>query len=88
MKAIVILCGEDCVYCKKAKMLVERAIEKEPKFKVVDVSFIMEESEIGKSYKHELVPAFYLDREMVFEGNPDMKLVTSLLQECYDSFFQ
>lgn len=83
MRKIVILCGQDCVYCKKAKMLLKRAVEKNPQFKTVDIKYVMEETPEGKKYDHKLVPAFFCGDKLVFEGNPDMQTVKSLLNKYY-----
>lgn len=87
MKCVVIVCGQDCVYCKKAKMLVDRALLKEPKFKAVELIYVMEESECAKAYAHTLIPAFFFDDILEFEGNPNMQIVTAILKKGYDSYF-
>lgn len=84
MKEIVIVCGQECVYCKKAKMLFKRAIDKDSRFKSIKINYVMEETQEGKKYEHKLVPAFFLGNEFVFEGNPDMQTVKSLLEKCYN----
>lgn len=84
MKEIVIVCGQDCVYCKKAKMLVNRALNNNPKFKTVKIDYVMEDTKEGEIYQHKLVPAFFCRRKLMFEGNPDMKIVKSILDGCLE----
>ena len=84
MKKLIVLQGENCGYCKKAKMLIKRALKKENKYVVIDIQFILEESEIGRKYMHKLVPAFYCDDELLFEGNPHMADVISALEKCFE----
>lgn len=84
MKEIVIVCGQDCVYCKKAKMLIKRALNNNPKFKTVKIDYVMEDTKEGEIYEHELIPAFFRGRTLMFEGNPDMKIVKSILDECIE----
>ena len=83
MKQLVILYGEDCGYCKKAKMLVRRALEKEPKYLALNIQFVSDQSNAGKGYAHTLVPAFFCNGKLYFEGNPDMDTITTVLQDCY-----
>lgn len=85
MKQLIVLCGEQCAYCKKAKMLLRRALEKEPKFLALDIRYICDESPEGAAYPHKLVPAFFCGESHLFEGNPDMGTVVSVLNKCYDS---
>lgn len=84
MKQLVILCGHDCAYCKKAKMLLKRALEKEPKYLALDIRFVMEDSEDGQPYSHTLVPAFFCGNLRCFEGNPSMDDVLAALKNCYE----
>lgn len=83
MKKLIVLCGKDCGYCKKAKMLIKRALEKEPKYIAIDINYIPEQSQDGIKLIHTLVPAFFCDNELYFEGNPDMDTVISTLEKCY-----
>lgn len=83
MKRLVVLCGETCGYCKKAKMLIKRALEKEPKYCALDIRFVNEDSEEGEKMPHTLVPAVYCEGALVFEGNPSMEVVASILGQCY-----
>lgn len=84
MKQLLILCGLECAYCKKAKMLINRALEKEPKYLALDIRYVMEDSEEGQSYAHTLVPAFFCGSVRCFEGNPSMDDVLSALENCYN----
>lgn len=85
MKQLIVLCGEHCAYCKKAKMLIRRALENEPAFLVLDIRYICDESSEGMAYPHQLVPAFFCDGARLFEGNPDMGMIVSILRKCYES---
>lgn len=82
MKALIVLYGENCAYCKKAKMLIARAIEKDARFSAADVRFVEEKSAEGRSYKHRFVPAFYCDGKLFFQGNPMMSDVIAALSRC------
>jgi glutaredoxin len=84
MKQLVVLCGEHCGYCKKAKMLIRRALEKQPEFMKVDIRYICDESGEAAAYPHTFVPAFFCNGEKFFEGNPDMVKIVSLLRICYE----
>ena len=81
MKNVVILCGTDCVYCKKAKMLIRRAVEKNHKYRKIKLDYVFEDSPEGSKYSHSLIPAFFIDNTLYFEGNPDMQKVKSFLDE-------
>lgn len=83
MKKLIVVCGENCGYCKKAKMLIKRALEKESKYIVLNIQFVLDDSELGKRYKHTLVPAFYCNNDMAYEGNPNMDIIYSILEDCY-----
>ncbi len=85
MKQLIVLCGEYCAYCKKAKMLIRRALENEPRFLALDIRYICDETPEGEAYPHKLVPAFFCDAEPVFEGNPDMQTIVSILSGCFES---
>ncbi len=85
MKQLVVLCGEHCAYCKKAKMLIRRALEREPRFARLDIRYVCDESPEGADYPHALVPAFFSDHQHIFEGNPDMARIMSILRMCYES---
>lgn len=82
MKKLVILCGVECGYCKKAKMLLNRALEKQPKYLDVNIRYLLDESEEGQRYVHTLVPALYCDDILFFEGNPNMDIIKSALENC------
>ncbi len=83
MKKLIVLCGKKCPYCKKAKMLVKRALEKYTKYLAVDVRFVLEGTKEAKELAHTLVPAFFCDRKLFFEGNPDIVTVLAALENCY-----
>ena len=84
MKKLVVLCGENCGYCKKAKMLINRALDKKPEYVSLDFEFVDENSPQGKKYQHTLVPAFFCDGRLLFEGNPNMEAVIMALKSCYE----
>jgi len=84
MKQLVVLCGRHCGYCKKARFLIKRALEKEAKFRALDIRFVYEDEEEVKKYTHKLVPAFFCGGELKFEGNPIMQTVISILNDCYE----
>lgn len=81
---LVVLYGDSCGYCKKAKMLIRRALEKEPAFASVSIEFIEVSSDAGKTYAHKYIPAFYINDKQVFEGNPEMSDIQRILQECME----
>lgn len=85
MKQLIVLCGEHCAYCKKAKMLIRRALENDQKYLALDIRYICDESPEGSVYPHTLVPAFFCGEARVFEGNPDMGIIVSILRKCYES---
>jgi glutaredoxin len=85
MKQLIVLRGTHCAYCKKAKMLIRRALEKAPEFAALDIRYICDESPEGAAYSHMLVPAFFCGGAHEFEGNPDMATVVSILRKCYES---
>jgi len=85
MKQLIVLCGEHCGYCKKAKMLIRRALEKEPKFAALDIRYVCDESTEAKAYPHAYVPAFFCDGKRLFEGNPVMGNIVAMLQKCFKS---
>ncbi len=81
MKKIVVVCGKNCGYCKKAKMLIKRAVEKEPQFNTVKLRYIDERSVFSKKYHHSLIPAFFYGKELFFEGNPSMEVVSEAFKK-------
>ncbi len=82
MKQLTVLCGEHCGYCKKAKMLIERARLTTPEFAALDIRYICDESLESAQYPHTLVPAFFCGGERAFEGNPSMNDIKSILKRC------
>lgn len=84
MKQLVVLCGVHCGYCKKAKMLIRRALEKQPEYAALDIRYICDESSEAAAYPHDYVPAFFCGGDQVFEGNPHMDIIVSILRKCYE----
>jgi protein-disulfide isomerase len=82
MKKLVVLYGDNCAYCKKAKMLIRRAVEKNPSFSSVNVQYVKDNSPEGKGFAHKYIPAFYIEEKHVLEGNPQMSDIQRMLQEC------
>ena len=85
MKNLIVLCGENCGYCKKAKMLIHRALEKETKYIALDIRYISDTSDAARPLAHKLVPAFFTGGKLVFEGNPDINIIMSILENCYNA---
>jgi glutaredoxin len=83
LKQLTLLYGDNCGYCKKAKMLLKRALDTHPKFHRVDIQYIINESEQAKLYRNELIPAFFCGSTLFFEGNPNMDIVMAALNDCY-----
>ncbi len=84
MKQLMVLCADNCGYCKKAKMLIKRALETHPKYLSLDIRFLEVDSNQSETYPHELIPAFYCGRVLFFEGNPSMDIVLTALNDCYE----
>lgn len=84
MKKLTLLYGDGCGYCKKAKMLLKRALDTNPKYLSLDIQYINDESEQANVYRHELTPAFYCGSVLFFEGNPSMDIVMAALNDCYE----
>ncbi len=82
MKQLIVLCGEHCAYCKKAKMLIRRALVNTPEFTALDIQYICEEDIGSAQYPHTFVPAFFVDGECVLEGNPNMDDIVAILKKC------
>lgn len=82
MKVPVVLYGERCVYCKKAKMLIRRALETHLQYSFLDIRYVRDDSEEAAYYTHRYVPAFFCDGTLVFEGNPGMADVQNWLDAC------
>ena len=85
MVPMIVLTGDSCAYCKKAKMLIKRALEKNPAFREVDISYISENSPEGAGYPHRFVPAFYAGGRLRFEGNPSIQVIELLLSYCRET---
>ncbi len=85
MERLVVLYGDNCGYCKKAKMLIKRALEKENKFLSLDIRFVHEDSAEGQGFMHKLTPAFYCNRTLLFEGNPSMDIIIDILDRCFEN---
>jgi glutaredoxin len=84
MKKLLVFYGDGCGYCKKAKMLIKRALDTHPKFLSLDIQYINNENEHAQPYRHEVVPAFYCGDVLFFEGNPSMDIVLAALNDCYE----
>jgi glutaredoxin len=84
MKKLLVFYGDGCGYCKKAKMLIKRALDTHPKFLSLDIQYINNESEHSQPYSHQVVPAFYCGDTLFFEGNPSMDIVLAALNDCYE----
>jgi len=82
MAPLIVLTGVNCAYCKKAKMLIRRAVEKNQEFSKVDVIFLDEISPEGIAFPHRFIPAFYSGGRLRFEGNPSMQDIELLLSYC------
>jgi protein-disulfide isomerase len=82
MVPMIVLTGENCAYCKKAKMLIKRALEKNPNFSKVELSYLEETSPEGKVYPHHYIPAFICNNKLLFEGNPSMQDIEFLFSHC------
>jgi hypothetical protein len=82
MKQLIVLCGQHCGYCKKAKMLISRACVNNIKFAALDILYICDESPESAQFPHTFVPAFFCGGEHVFEGNPSMDDIVSILRKC------
>ncbi len=85
MKQLILLYGDNCGYCKKAKMLLQRALHTHPEFLLVDIRYLSEPDEEAASLKHQLIPAFFCDGTLFFEGNPDMDIVLGALRCCMEN---
>lgn len=84
MKQLTLLYGDNCGYCKKAKMLLNRALNTHPKYLSLDVCLVNEQSEEAAPFAHRVVPAFYCGGILFFEGNPSMDIVMAALNCCDD----
>lgn len=84
MKQFILLYGESCGYCKKAKMLLKRALDTHPEFLSLDIRYISEQSGEAAALAHRFVPAFYCGGALFFEGNPDMDTVMAALEDCME----
>lgn len=82
MKNLIVLYGDNCAYCKKAKMLLHRALEKNPEYSSIKIKYIKDESPEGKYLAHKYIPAFYIEGEKFFEGNPEMNDIKQILSAC------
>ncbi len=82
MKQFTLLYGDGCGYCKKAKMLLQRALDTHPEFRSLDIRYVFDQSPEGAALPHSLIPAFFCGGSLFFEGNPDMDIVLSALHCC------
>ena len=82
MKNLIVLYGDNCAYCKKAKMLLHRALEKNPEYSSIDIKYIKDDSPEGKYLAHKYIPAFYIEGNKLFEGNPEMDDIKMMLSLC------
>mgnify|MGYP001212996516 CR=1 FL=1 len=44
MIPMVVVTGESCAYCKKAKMLIGRALQKKPAFREIEIRYVDQKS--------------------------------------------
>ena len=82
MRNLIVLYGDNCAYCKKAKMLIGRALEKNPEYTPIDIKYIKDDSPEGKYLLHKFIPAFYIEGKRLFEGNPEMEDIKRMLSAC------
>jgi hypothetical protein len=82
LKQLILLYGDNCGYCKKAKMLLRRALSTHPEFLPLDIRYVYDQSDEAMPYKHQLIPALYCGGLLFFEGNPDMDTVMAALNCC------
>ena len=87
MKNLIVLYGDHCAYCKKAKMLIRRALEKDPEYSSIVIKYIKNDSPEGKYLAHKYLPAFYIDEKKFFEGNPGMDDIKRMLSACLSDQF-
>jgi len=85
LKQLTLLYGDSCGYCKKAKMLLKRALDTHPKYLCLDIKYINDESEKAELFHHKLIPAFFCGGLLFFEGNPSMDIVMAALNDCYET---
>ncbi len=84
MKQLIVLYGDNCGYCKKAKMLLKRALGTHPEFLALDIRYVSELDGEAKPLQHQLIPAFFCGGRLFFEGNPDMSIVMAALHSCLE----
>ena len=84
MKNLIVLYGDNCAYCKKAKMLLHRAVEKNTNYLEIKIKYIKDDSEEASYLAHKYIPAFYIEGKRIFEGNPEMDDIKKMLDACLD----
>ena len=84
MKQLIVLYGDQCGYCKKAKMLLKRALGTHPEFSELDVRCVSELDDEAQPLELQLIPAFFCGGRLFFEGNPDMSIVLAALRSCLE----
>jgi len=68
MKELSMITAPDCVYCKKAKNLLERITLKYPQYASIDVHIIDASEAKEKNWEYQYLPCFYIDNKKIFEG--------------------
>lgn len=79
MKKITIASSDSCPYCRKAERLIERVLEREPKYAGIEIETIGREEAAARNLKVTLLPTFYINEEKIFEGYLTVDILRSML---------
>lgn len=77
---------ESCPYCANARLYMEELLDKNPKYKELDIEIIdeVEHPDIANQYDYYLVPTYYLEGEKFHEGIPSREMISDLFKKAYE----
>lgn len=75
MKKIVMIKGDYCPYCRRARLFMEELKEEKPDYCKIPVEYIDEimEPEKANRYEYRVVPTYYIDGRLIFTGVPTLQ---------------
>jgi len=82
MKKVLMFMIPTCPYCKKAEGYIRELMEKEPRYREVEIERIDETArpDIADKYDYWCVPAFYVDGRKLHEGVPTPEIIESVFK--------
>lgn len=86
MKKITMFYLERCPHCKNAERMINDLIEKNPKYKNIEIEKIEERknAKIASTYDYYYVPTFYINGEKIHEGIPSLEKIENVFKRALE----